>query len=101
LRPDDGKDRKNRQDHNPVKNRSTNITYAPSTSKAFPWNVGLYDSSLCEDEGYTESVGTATYDEAIEVSKAWIDGDEEKMHAILVFGLPKPKSVWFDWEGDD
>ena len=90
MRSGDRENRKNRQDLNSMKNRSANITYSPGTSKVCPWNIGLYDSSLCEeDDGYTESVGTATYEEAIEVSKAWIDGDEEKMHAILVFGLPK------------
>ena len=84
-----------------MKSRSTNITYRPGVSDVCPWNIGLYDSDFCEDDGYTESVGTATYEEAIEVSKAWIDGDAERMHSILVFGLPKPKSVWFDWEGDE
>ena len=69
--------------------KSTNITYRPEVSDACPWNVGLYDSDRPNDDGYTESVGTATYEEAIEVSKAWINGDAERMHSILVLGLPQ------------
>jgi hypothetical protein len=55
-----------------------------------PWNVGLYDSDLGRGDnpdGYTESVGAESREEAVAISDAWINHEDEKMHKILVHGL--------------
>lgn len=74
--------------------RSANITYAPGTSADFPWNIGLYDPPLAiwrgasaEDDGYIESVGASSREEAILIAEAWVNHQDEEMNRILVEGM--------------
>ena len=56
--------------------------------------MGLYDSELGRGDnpdGYTESVGATSKEEAMAVSDAWINREDEKMHAILVYGIEGKK----------
>jgi hypothetical protein len=54
----------------------------------FPWNVGLYDDSLYqEDCGYIESVGAQSYHEAIALADSWVSYRDEIFRSIRLFGV--------------